>query len=412
MAVTAAATGCPFDHQQMPIPAHVPPSAVYDYDYLSSLSDSGSHAECARALRDNAGEIFWTPRNGGHWIVQGAELSVRMLRDTELFSSHPDYNKTRRFATMLLPSQVDPPAHTDYRRALSPVFSPGNMRKIEPDIRAIATGLIDKIQPRGKCEFVSEFAEYFPIAIFLSLVGAPMSDRDELLRYAGNYTRSSNREIRSVATEDLARYIRGLSERRGANAADNMLTQVAKLGAQGRDLTQEELDGLGVQLFVAGLDTVKSAISFIMLHLARNPDHYARLVADPELIPAGIEELLRISGPSNPERGVTRDLEDYAGVALKKDDRIVFILPLAGFDPKLNEDSYTVDFDREASQHLVFGAGIHRCAGSHLARIEVRVLLEEWTKRFPTFRVDPDDSPEITKGGTVWTAARVPLAWP
>lgn len=393
------------------LPPHVPASLYYDFDYVvAPVGLDEPHQELSRRLKAETPPIFYTPRNGGHWIVHKPALAVDMFRQPELFSSHPDHNATRNWRPLLLPIQADPPEHGEYRKVFGAFFAPGNMRRIEPDIRAQAVGLLDGIAPKGGCDFVADIGEIFPIGVFLGLVGAPASDRDQLLDYARMFTRSPDIEVRSKGIHGLARYISGLFDARRAAPGTDIISKLVHSDFSGRPLTPDEEQGLGSLLFLAGLDTVKSVMSFIMLYLARNPEQYQKLVADPALIPGAVEELLRVSGASLPERGVARDLV-YEGVSMKAGERVVFLLPLMSFDDGLNANPHAVDFARDVSQHINFGAGDHRCAGSHLARIETRVLLEEWIKRFPTFGVDPAKQPRMS-AGTVWTPEYVPLVWP
>lgn len=393
------------------IPSHIPASRVYDFDYI--LAPAGSthpHQQFSKQLRSEAPDIFYTPRNGGHWAVMRSSIAVDMFRQTENFSNDPKFNKAREWKPVLLPTQVDPPDHTEYRKTLATYFAPTMMRKLEPDFRQLAGEILDSIRPRGRCEFVEEVGEVFPISVFLRLVRAPMGDRLALLEMAQRHTRSPHLEVRAQAIADLATYIRSLCVERRKNPGDDVLSLMINSDFHGRPLNSDEQEGLGTLLFLAGLDTVKSVLSFITLYLARNPDQYRRLVADPNLVRTALEELLRISGTSNPERGVTHDLE-YSGVTFKKNDRIVFLTPLMGFDEEAMDNPQNVDLDRKMSPHLIFGSGPHRCAGSHIARIEIRTFIEEWTRRFPSFGIDPASEVKIA-GGTVWTPEVLPLVWP
>ncbi|MDB5703850.1 MAG: cytochrome [Sphingomonas bacterium] len=397
--------------QGLAVPAHIPESLVCDFDHvLAPVQSLEPQKTWANRLREKNGDMFFTPRNGGIWIVQGAELAVQMLRDNELFSADPKHNEARRFTPKLLPLQADPPDQGEYRKVLGSFFAPGNVRKMEDNIRVTVNALIDEIEPRGGCEFVTEFGEKFPIFVFLKLVGASLDDREELLSYAAMFTRTADVKIRTQGTQGLARYLTKLYAERRNNLGEDVLSRFLLSDFNGRPLNEEELNGLGTLLFLGGLDTVKSVLSFVTLYLGRHPEQYARIVQDKSLIPAAVEELIRISGTSLPERAVTRDV-DYEGVSLKKGDRVLFFLPFMSFDPHLNDDPNRVDFHREISQHVVFGTGVHRCAGSHLARLEIRVFLEEWTRRFPTFRLDPAKPAKMGQG-SVWTPEEVPILWP
>src|ERR1700679_797026 len=140
--------------QLTPTPSHVSESVVYDFDYANAILDKNEpHLTVGRLLKESAGDIFYTPRNGGHWTVQSADLATEMLRQEELFSADPKYNENRRFSVKLLPVQVDGADHVEYRKVLGAYFAPGNMRKLEGSIRAIVTGLIDEVEARGGCEF-------------------------------------------------------------------------------------------------------------------------------------------------------------------------------------------------------------------------------------------------------------------
>ena len=230
------------------------------------------------------------------------------------------------------------------------------------------------------------------------------------MKLAHTFTRSPDPQGRSKAVAGLAEYIRSLFDIRRENPGSDVLSQFVKSNFNGRPLNRDEEEGLGTLLFLAGLDTVRSAMSSIVAYLARNPEKYAQLVEDPDLIPNAVEELLRISGTSMPERAVSHDLE-YKGIEFRRGDRIYFMLPLMSFDEELNEDSEEVNLRRELSRHLIFGSGPHRCAGSHLARIEVRILLEEWVKRFPKFSLKPGSVVRMASS-TVWTPEAVELVWP
>ncbi len=396
---------------QAGIPAHVPPNLVYDFDYVTA--PVGTHVpqqDLARRLAAEAPDIFFTPRHGGHWIVRRPADTVEMFRRPEDFSNDPRYNDMRQWKPALLPVQADPPLLNDYRKALGAYLAPGNMRQLETHIREIARAIVADIAPRGACDFVTEVGEIFPVTIFLQLVDAPFTDRLQLLKLAQGFTRSPSMAGRAAAIADLATYIRTLYDQRRIKPGSDMLSQFLKTRIGERSLTRDEEEGLGAFMLIAGLDTLRSAMSHSFLYLARHPEQYASLVANPAMIPDAVEELLRISGTSMPERAVTHDLE-YRGIQMKHGERIIFLLPVMSFDPALNADPFEVNFRRELSQHLIFGAGPHRCAGSHLARIEIRVLLEEWIARIPSFALaEGEDAP--MEASTVWTPKKVNLVWP
>ena len=393
------------------IPAHIPPELVYDFDhYTAPETRHDPQISVAQRLHREAPDIFYTPRSGGYWMVTRAEVAVDMFRQPEKFSNSPEYNSFRLFKPLLYPQQSDPPEHGEYRKVITPKLTPNAIAKLEDSIRALARELIDRVYARGECEFMADVAELYPVTIFMRMAGAPLADRERLVDIAARFGRRPTFEERQQAVAEMATYLRERYQERADAPRDDMLTQLAQSKAMGRELTPDEREGLGSLLFFGGLDTLKSALSFSISYLARNPEDYRRLVDDPGLIPSAMEELLRISGVTSLERGATHDF-DYRGVPFRKGDRIVILTQILGVDDRQNKDPYTIDFDREISQHLLFSSGPHRCVGSHLARLEIRVFLEEWVRTFRQFGIK-DNARVETAGGVVWRPIAVPLVWP
>lgn len=394
------------------IPSHIPASLVFDYDLFRApeLSHDPQRA-VSQLLHGKAPDVFYSPHNGGHWIVTRAEVAVDMLRQPDKFSSLPEYNKHRDFKPRMLPIQSDPPEHAAYRKPLGERLSPEAVRKLETDIRAFAREIVDDVYPNGRCEFVQEVGLRYPITIFMRLAGAPMKDVKLLVSMADKYTRSPELVDRQDAVRRLGQYLQKEFRERVTCPRGDLLTLITQSKVGDRPLDDDEREGLCVLLFLAGLDTVKSVLSFIFTRLAQSPEHYQRLVANPAMIGPAMEELMRLSGASQPERGVTHDF-DYRGVPFRRGDRVVFITALYGMDDRVVANPLELDFDRPMSQHWIFGAGTHRCLGSHLARLEIRLLLEEWTKTFPEIGIENNQTIEVEGGGLVWTPKALPLVWP
>jgi cytochrome P450 len=384
---------------------------VYDFDfYQAPEMYETPHWDIARKLKDEAPPIFFTPRNGGHWVVTRAADTVEMYRNYEVFSNNPIYNYQKGSnPTRHLPLYYDPPEHTEARRIFAPLFVPGAVNRMEPVIRELSIELIEGVLGRGHCEFVSEISKVFPTTIFLKLADSPLHLRARLVDLAEAYLHSKDVKAGQQALLELAGVLKGLIDAKRDNPKEDLVSRIVTARFQGRPLTDQESVGAAAFMFLAGLDTVAALISFVMQFLARNPGHYRRLVQDPKLIGAALEELTRVSGVAMPERGCAQDTV-YKGIEIKKGDRLVYLLQVSGMnDPEL-ERPEIVDFDREVSNHLVFGSGPHRCLGSHLARLEIRVFLEEWVKRIPAFRISNDETVKI-QGGTTWVPYALPLAW-
>lgn len=394
----------------MTIPSHVPADRIVDFDRFSGPElGSCPHRRVSELFRRSP-DIFYTPHDRGHWVVAKAEVARDMLRQPEKFSSHPRHNPANLRKPRTLPNQSDPPEHTHLRRIVNGFFSPAGVQALESDIRRLAVELITAVQDQGSCEFVTQIAQIFPVVIFLRMAGAPLEDRPKLSAMADRFTRSPDVRDRLAALEDLAAYLQVLIDARERQPADDLVSLVVQGNVEGRPLNADEKIGMVTLLFLGGLDTVAATLSFFMGFLADHPDHCRQLVDDPSLLPQAIEELMRVHGVAGTERGVTEDMH-YAGVDFKAGDRLVFPAHVYGLNNDATEDPDRVDFRRPVSTHLVFGAGPHRCLGSHLARLEMRVFLEEWIARIPRFsRSSLGDIP--TRGGLVWSPLRVDLQWP
>ncbi|MFO1191948.1 MAG: cytochrome P450 [Rhodoferax sp.] len=392
------------------IPDHVPPERVVDFDrFTSPVLQRCPHQGVSELFR-NSPDIFYTTGDRGHWVVGSATVARDMLRQPDKFSSDPVHNPANARKPPTLPNQCDPPLHTELRRIINPFFSPAGVQKMEQGIRQLAGELIDGVLARGHCEFVHEIAQRFPVELFMRMANAPLQDREMLVAKVDRFTRAPDIQERLAALGELGAYLHGMIVERQHTPGEDLVSLAIHGTVQGRALTDDEKQGMVNLLFLGGLDTVAAMLSFIMAYLGQHPAQYRRLVDNPPLIANAIEELMRVHGVAGMERGVTADME-YAGVQFKAKDRLVFLPHVYGLDAQMVEDPMRVDFDRPVSSHLVFGSGPHRCVGSHLARLEMKVFIEEWVRRVPAFAVDaPGDLP--TRGGLVWSPVAVPLVWP
>jgi len=394
----------------LPIPDHVPEHLVFDFDIYSAPElERDPHRTMVELLRSKkVPPVFFTPRNGGHWIIAGAVEGLDMLRDVERFSSEPQYNANSR-KPWTLPNQSDPPQHTEYRRIINPAFVPRTVAGMEEHLKSLCGQMIDDLLPRGQCEFVEDFGKKFPVNVFLRMAGTPQSDREQLVELTEQVVRHPERAVREAAGHALGAYVMQSYGSRRDKPGEDLLSMVLQGRFQGRSLNQEELLGMGLLLFLGGIDRVSSTLSFVMLFLGRNPGHYRQLMQDPTAIGGAVEELIRTYSVASLQRGVRADTE-YLGIQFRKNDKMFFMTQVYGMDQRRIKDPLRVDFARPVSPHLGFGAGPHRCIGSHLARTEVRIFLEEWTRRIPAFAVAA--GPEIqARGGHVWSPVALPLLW-
>ncbi len=392
-----------------PVPGHVPAKLVVDFCRFTAPELKRAPHRRVAALYGSLPPVFWTPRNGGHWIAARSSVAMQMLKRHDLFSSDPRHCPAMVRSPRTNPNQYDPPEHTQMRAIVGDRFDLSAIPALEGGIRARARALIDEAAPRGGVEFLSQIAQRFPVEIFLDMAGAPISDRDRLLRMVERFTREPAIEDRLAALRDLADFLQLYLEDRAACPGQDLLSAVAQGRAGDRPLTGDEKQGMAALLFLGGLDTVAAMLSFIMAHLALHQDDYRRLVDDPGMLPRAVHELIRYFGVASMERAATGDFT-FEGVAFRAGDRIVFTTQTYGLDNPRMEDPLRVDLDRRMAPHAVFGAGAHRCLGAHLANAEIRIFLEEWTRRFAGFGIEGGAEPE-TFSGIVWSPVAVPLVW-
>jgi hypothetical protein len=293
----------------------------------------------------------------------------------------------------MIPLEIDPPDHAKYRRILAPLFAPSRVDALEPELRALVTQLIDGFIERGSCEFVSQLAEPLPTKMFMALMGWPVEDADMFLQWADDIIRGvpgdeeASQKLREASGTALYTYFAEVIDARTEERSDDIISTLldASYGGE-RELSQFEILDVVFLLLIAGLDTTKSALSNGISYLAERPEERQRLVDDPSLIPSAVEELLRWESPIAPGRRVTRDVE-MGGVQFREGDRVMLLTGSAGRDEGEFPNAGSVDLRRSPNRHLAFGAGAHRCLGSHLARLEMRVVFEEVHRRMPDYRV-------------------------
>lgn len=391
------------------VPQHVPGRLVRDFNHVTG-KDVVSDA--FKPFRDAAGErIFYSPHHGGYWVLTRAADIREALQKPDVFSSRisgipaqpPRPEKLR-------PLELDPPDHALYRRVLAPMFAPKVVAAKSAAIRATCVTLLDGFADRGHCELIEDFAEPFPATVFTEMLGLPSSEAakfvewDNILLHA--YDDPARRQQAGI---EINAYLRDVVADRAEHPRDDMLSALLSSSIGDRPITRKEVHDFAYLLFIAGLDTVTAALSFVFRFLAENDGHRKQLVESPDLIADAVEELLRVHAFVNMSRTVEYDTE-FCGVQMKQGDRLLASTTFAARDGEEFTDPLEVRFDRQANRHIAFGAGPHRCAGSHLAREELRIAVEEFHRRIPDYRVV--DGAEIRMhGGGAMGMDRLPLTW-
>jgi cytochrome P450 len=352
-------------------------------------------------------------------VISRYEDVMWALRHPEIFSSEMEMHMQLGTERPMIPQQIDPPAQTRYRRLLDPHFSRRKMEQLAPGVARHARELIDGFARKGECEFDADFAIPLPCTAFLDLLGLPASDlgfflelKDDIIRPHKGRPGVAHTELQPVRNAAGARnyeYFRRALDEREARPREDMLTALARAEIDGERLSRNEILDICFLLLLAGLDTVTSTLGCNMTYLASNPEQRERLLNDPKLIPGAVEELLRwetpvVAVPRLVKRNVT-----LSGVELKEGELATLLIGSANTDDEHFEDAQVVDFERERNIHAAFGAGPHRCLGSHLARMELRVAMEVWHERIPHYRIKPGETPRFSPG--IREALYLPLVW-
>lgn len=339
---------------------------------------------------------------GGYAATQRDVVEL-ILKDPSAFSSKRAFDILAS-PVPLVPIAFDPPEQTRYRRILQPFFSPRVIKPLEPDLRRQVVELIEPIAQRGECDFIAEVAAVFPIQVFLTLFGLPLDMRDQFIEWKNAVLNLSAAEGQTSVGEaaeegmqkalELFMYLSEMIQKRRGTPGDDVLSQVLSIEPPDA-LSDEEAIGLCFLFVLAGLDTVMDSLGFGMQRLAENPHKRREIVNDPSLIPAAMEELLRLDPPAPFLPRVSTEEVTVAGNTLPEGSRITSYLAVANRDERTFPNPYEIDFHRTDNRHVSFGMGVHRCLGSHLARMEMQVLYEEWHKRIPNYHITPGTTPRV-----------------
>ena len=364
--------------------------------------------------------VAHTDRRGGSFLPTRYDDVVAVARDTDHFSSsHVGVLPPGRPEDMegpdLLPAGIppisaDPPDHTWTRRLLLPWFSPTRVDQYETATRALCRRLIDGFIADGNADAAADYAQQIPVRIIGLVLGVPddMSDTftgwvRDLLEFADDQPRVQQ------ALGELVVYFTGLMEERRTDPGDDLISTLLHTEIDGTQIGDDHILGTVALTLIAGVDTTWSGIGSSLWHFATHEDDRRRLVADPELMSTALEEILRAYSPVTMARVTTSDAE-IGGCPVKEGDHIILNFPAANRDPEQFEQADEVILDRAVNRHLAFGVGIHRCAGSNLARMEMRVALEEWLARIPEFRL-ADDAVVTWAGGQVRGPRQLPVVF-
>ncbi|AYJ05291.1 cytochrome P450 [Mycobacterium avium] len=365
-----------------------------------------------KALRES-NPVFRSPQA----VVLSRLADIEMaLKHTELFSSNMDAVDLGNVRP-LIPLQIDPPEHAKYRRILDPLFTPREMARREPLVTELVNEMIDRFAARGECDFHAEFAVPLPCTVFLQLLGLPLEDldrfllwKDGVIRPAGDSGFDRRHESSAGVAQQIYEYFDKAIDEHIAVPRDDVLSAMIAADVGGQPLSREELLDICFLFLIAGLDTVTDSLDCFFVYLARHPEHRRQLVERPDVLPGAVEELLRWETPvPGVARVATQDVE-VGGCPISKGERVSPLLGAANTDPAEFPDPETVDFTRSPNRHRAFGGGPHRCLGSHLARMELRVALREFHGRIPDYEIKPGT--QLTYTAALRSVESLPLVFP
>ena len=336
--------------------------------------------------------IAHSDQHGGFWIISGYEQAHDAYQRYDLFSAYPTVNVPAGLghSRQILPFEVDPPIHNKYRSLLAPIFAPPRMEALEPGVHQVCDQLIDSFIDKGECDLYTDLAEPLPTTVFTAMMGLPLEDAPMFHNWKNiilhGHADDPDNTKRASTGQTLQAFLTDMVQERRGSGGHDIVSILTGPTPEGEYLTDEEVIDLTYGLFLAGLDTVTQSIGLHFLYLSTHPEQRDRLVADPSLIPSAVEEMLRIEALVLTGRTVTQDVE-FHGVQMKAGDRVLINSIASGHDPAQFPNPDDVQLDRMPNRHLAFAAGPHRCAGSHLARRELRIVYEHIHDRIPTYRL-------------------------
>ncbi|HEY1828962.1 MAG TPA: cytochrome P450 [Acidimicrobiales bacterium] len=368
--------------------------------------------------------IAHTERRVSSWLPTRYEDVTAIAHDIEHFSSirvavipgdegeeeDPNYDGPE-LQYGLPPISSDPPLHTWTRRLLLPWFSHRRVDSYVPMTRELCRTLLDGFSDVGHADAAADYAQQIPVRVIAHILGVPSDMADTFTGWVRDVLEfADDPERRRHGAEGLLNFFVAQVAERQEHPGDDLLSELLHTEVDGQPLQMDIVLGMAALILIAGVDTTWSSIGSSLWHLGTHPEDLKQLVTEPELMPTAIEELLRAYAPVTMARMVVGDYE-YGGCPMKEGDKVLMNFPAANRDPEVFDSPDVVQLDRAHNRHVAFGSGIHRCAGSNLARMELQVAVEEWLARIPSYRVD-ESKPMTWAGGQVRGPRVLPVVFP
>jgi cytochrome P450 len=403
----------------------MPPVARWSDDYDIFDED---YVRCPFPIWDDLRQgcpVAHSDRHGGSWLPTRYEDVSAIAHDSEHFSSQevlvtpvPEPDEEGEELQIQLGGEVaappitsDPPEHQWARRLILPYFSPRAVEPYEPMTRELARSLVEAMVPDGRGDAAAGYAQQIPVRVIAAMLGVPETLSDTFTTWVRGALEigATDPEVRREAFESIITYLYEEVMARKEHPGDDILSKLLAADVEGEPVPDHHVIGTGLLIMVAGIDTTWSSIGSALWHLATHPEDRRRLVAEPEIMPLAVEELLRAYSPVTMARLVKEEVT-VNGRTMRPGERVLLAFPAANRDPEVFERPDEVVLDRAQNRHIAFGAGIHRCAGSNLARMELRVAIEEWLRAVPEFSIE-DESAVTWAGGQVRGPRTLPVVF-
>ena len=401
-----------------PAPHHVPRERVVDIRFAMGMVPNDlldPYVETDKLRAPGVPRLLYSPypfidKTTGTWCVSHYEDIRRVYEDNTYFSTKgvAQFQVLAGETFPSIPLGIDPPDHAKYRRFLNVHFTPVALQKLEPKVRALAIEMIEEIADKGEVDIAYDFGRVYPVRVFLDLMGLPFAMFEQFLAWEYEILHSRDHARMGAAVRQVIAYLREFIAEKQKNPDDKLGSYIANGEIDGRPLTPDEVIGMTWFLWLGGLDTVASTISQMFRRMALDQALQQRLRDNPDLTNTAVEEFLRMQPLVNSFRMLKQDLE-WDGVTLKAGDYITCLNSSGNFDPDQFADPRTFDPARPVNRHYTFVGGIHLCLGAHLARRELRILVDEFVKRVPTFMVKPGADTTVVPG--LLSIRNLPIVW-
>lgn len=392
--------------------ADIPPHLITDFDIVTDAAlMKNPHNRLIEALVDDPRDIMYAPNNGGLWLVTNYDWGQEILNNPEVFGSFPigvpaNFEQRPR----LIPLESAPQDHQRYRRLLLPIFQPATVKRMEEDIRQRTCDVLDDALGSDKLDFLWDIAKPIPTGVFLKIMGLPLDMQPQFFEWENGFYRADTIEARIDYGQKIALFLDQVVEEHVANPQEDIIGMLLDVEVDGERLSRDEVAAISYLLFLAGVDTVATMLTFIARYLAEHPALFEKIKTDPAYLPNAVDELLRMHAFINLNRIVEQDIE-FHGVLLKKGDNVVIPSFVTDRDARTFPEPHNFNIDRskqERNLHHAFGGGPHKCIGMHLAKLEINIVLEEFAKRISGFAISNPD--QVTAhGGTTMGLDQLPI---